>query len=261
MDNVLASNLKFLRKKKNITQDELSSVVSVTRAVIGSYEEGRAVPKLNVLTALADYFQISVDELIRDDLSGSAPKTGLRGQGLRVLTAVVDKENSEQIVLVPHKATAGYTAGYADPEYVAGLPSFRLPLPELGRERTYRAFQIVGDSMLPVPSGAYIIAEYVPVFSSIPEATCCIVITRDDGIVYKRVYTVDDEVVMLKSDNPVYKPYTVKLSAVSEIWRALGYISMKLPEPETGGIGELSRMMQEMKDQINKLHQPNSNIE
>jgi hypothetical protein len=54
--------------------------------------------------------------------------------------------------MVPLKASAGYLNGYADPEYVAKLPKFYLPMFKQG---TFRAFEIKGDSMLPIISGRY----------------------------------------------------------------------------------------------------------
>ena len=60
--------------------------------------------------------------------------------------------------LVPTKAAAGYTNGFADPEYLQELP--RLYVPNLSTG-THRAFEINGDSMLPMPSGSVIIGRYV----------------------------------------------------------------------------------------------------
>jgi hypothetical protein len=57
---------------------------------------------------------------------------------LRVLSISVDKEDNENIEMVPLKASAGYLNGYADPEYVAQLPKFYLPMFKQG---TYRGFR------------------------------------------------------------------------------------------------------------------------
>ena len=62
------------------------------------------------------------------------------------------------IPFVPVKAAAGYLAGFADPEFIDELNTFTLPMLSGG---DYRAFEIVGDSMMPTPSGSVIVGEKV----------------------------------------------------------------------------------------------------
>lgn len=256
MKNLLASNIKFLRKSKNLTQDELADKLGVNRAMIGSYEEGRAVPKLQVLQALSHYFSVTLDALILNDLSateGEVLHADEKGFNLRVLSTIVDRENNELITLVPVKAAAGYLNGYADPDYVDSLPRFSLPFQEIARERTYRAFQITGDSMDPIPSGAYIISEYVQDWHNINDGKTYILVTRDEGVVYKRVYMHPSGELFLKSDNPHYEAYSVHMSRLLEVWKAVGYISTSIPEPDAVSLSKLSSMMVEMKREIDGL--------
>jgi hypothetical protein len=74
--------------------------------------------------------------------------------------------------MVPEKAKAGYTTGYSDPEFISELPVFQFPL--LSKNKKYRTFQISGDSMLPIPEGAWVTGEYVQDWSLIPSGTACI---------------------------------------------------------------------------------------
>lgn len=255
MDELLSLNIKYLRKSKGLTQDQLADKIGVNRAMIGSYEEGRAIPKLSALTAIAHYFNISVDNLINKDLSKDdfPDDAEIKGSKLRVLSTIVDRENQEFITLVPVKASAGYLNGYADPDYIEKLPRFSLPLPELSKERTYRAFQIKGDSMEPISSGTYIICEYVQNWEDIKNGKSYVLLTRDEGVVYKRVYVKENYELLLKSDNPTYQPYSIMLNTVMEIWRAVGYICLTLPELDDMTIGKLTLMMQQMKSEINEL--------
>jgi len=262
MDSSLGLNIRYLRKSKGLTQDQLADKIGVNRAMIGSYEEGRAVPKLSALSILSHYFGVSIDSLVKHDLSTrEATEAGgtsidASGKRLRVLTTVIDREDKEQITLVPVKASAGYLSGYADPDYIETLPRFSLPLPELGRERTYRAFQISGDSMEPLPSGIYIISEYVQNWNDIKEGKTYIVVSLDDGLAYKRVYK-GDKALILKSDNPKYAPYSISLDSVTEVWKALGYISFALPEPDEMNLGKLSAMFYELKTELESLKEKN----
>ena len=259
MSKQLGLNIKYLRKVRNLTQDQLADKIGVNRAMIGSYEEGRAVPKLPALQILSHYFNVSIDSLVNIDLSTQSSSAGetqnidSAGKNLRILTTLVDRNDKELITLVPVKASAGYAKGYSDPDYVETLPKFSLPFTELSRERTYRAFQISGNSMEPIPSGAYIICEYLQNWSDVKSGKTYIVVTKDDGVVYKRLYNNDNDTLLLKSDNPEYNPYTIPLNSISEIWKALGYISFSLPEPDEMHLGKLAAMVYKMQTELDEL--------
>ncbi len=65
----LAINLKKLRKAKRLNQTEFAKIFGLTRATVGAYEEGRAEPKLDKLIEIANYFGLSLDQLIAKKLS------------------------------------------------------------------------------------------------------------------------------------------------------------------------------------------------
>ena len=258
MENIIASNIKYLRKSKGLTQDELADKIGVNRAMIGSYEEGRAVPKLQALQTLSHYFGITLDALVLNNLSAETyhleqADKDTKGSNLRVVSTIVDRDNNELITLVPIKASAGYLNGFADPDYVDALPRFSLPFQEISKERTYRAFQISGDSMDPIPSGAYIISEYIQDWHNINDGKTYILVTRDEGVVYKRVFIHPSGELWLKSDNPQYDTYSIHMSRLLKVWKAVGYICTNIPEPDAISLSKLSTMMFEMKREIEGL--------
>ena len=258
---VIGSNIKYLRKQKGLTQDELAKNIGIKRAVIGSYEENRASPKLSVLKDLAVFFDVSMDELASEKLwetPGSSKNTRVQGEGLRVLSTTVDPDNNELITTVPIQASAGYQAGYSDPEYIEELPHFSLPLIELNQQKSYRIFQIKGDSMLPIQSGSYIICEYQLNWDDIQDGNTYIVISKDEGIVYKRLYNKirQSEEIILKSDNKEYHDYTLNVDEIHEIWKALGFISFSLPETNSSkevNVDSLHQMVLDMQKDLEKL--------
>lgn len=67
--SILAKNFKKLRHFKSMNQEEFAELIGVKRASVGSYEEGRAEPKLEVLMRLADHFKLKVDDIIRKELT------------------------------------------------------------------------------------------------------------------------------------------------------------------------------------------------
>ncbi|MGY3052322.1 transcriptional regulator with XRE-family HTH domain [Pedobacter sp. UYEF25] len=256
MSNI-ANNLKYLRKKKGLTQQNFADEMEIKRSLIGAYEEDRAEPKYELLKKIADYFELSIDEFINEKISDSwKAKTKSNGSNLRVLSVSVDSNDKENIELVPVKASAGYLNGYADPEYISDLPKFQLPIAAL-RQGTYRAFEIMGDSMLPVQPGSVIIGEYLDNWSDVKTGDTYIVVSKSEGVVYKRAGNKfkDTKELKLISDNKIYDPYAIAAEDILEIWKAKAYISTSLPEPAPDPTMEtLTQMMAQMQKSISQLN-------
>ncbi|MFX3651080.1 MAG: helix-turn-helix domain-containing protein [Paenibacillus sp.] len=53
-----------LREQRGLTQEELASSIHITRAALSHYEKNRRKPDFEVLTRLADIFDVSIDYLI-----------------------------------------------------------------------------------------------------------------------------------------------------------------------------------------------------
>lgn len=232
----LADNLKRIRKShsKRPTQAQMANLLNVSISTYGSYEEGRAEPKLENLQKIASFFGISVEEILSPENTGNAG-TGERVAtssplaGPTVLAVTLDKDGKDNIEWVPVKAAAGYTSGFGDPEFVQELPAFQVPF--LDARKKYRAFTIQGDSMLPIPSGSLIFAEYVDNWESIKDESNCIVVTRNEGIVFKKVYNYlkTQQCLLLVSTNTAYSPYLVGVSDILEVWKFVGFFSEQIP--------------------------------
>ncbi|WP_163711927.1 XRE family transcriptional regulator [Mangrovibacterium lignilyticum] len=252
--NFLPDNLKYLRQSQQMTQQDLADVLNLKRSLIGAYEEGRATPKILVIQQIAAHFNLTLDQFISSDLK--AVGVGANGpveKDLRVLSIVVDAQNNELIPIIPIKASAGYLNGFADPEYLGQLAAFNMPVPELSPGKTFRVFQIKGDSMLPVQPGSYVFCEFVETISAIKEGQTYVLITKDEGLVYKRVFLQGNRELRLQSDNSVYEPYTIDVETVLELWKADGVLSFNLPQPNHLEISRLSDILTEMKEEIRQL--------
>jgi transcriptional regulator with XRE-family HTH domain len=225
-------NLKFLRAKHGLTQKQLAEKLGLKQAAIGAYEEERSTPPLTSLLDISKIFNVSLDAIVNKDLSHLPEKEWKprSGGGKDVLAITVDKDNKENVELVSQKASAGYLAGYQDPEFVKDLPKISMPV--LPKNKTYRAFEIQGDSMLPVQPGSIIFGEYLENVASIKNGKLYILVTSQDGIVFKRIFNfADDEgKLLLVSDNRLYAPFTVAAEDVLEVWSAKAFFSNQFPE-------------------------------
>ena len=61
----LTELIKFHREHAGLTQEALAEILSISRQSISKWENGTALPDVDNLIALADYFDLSLDELIR----------------------------------------------------------------------------------------------------------------------------------------------------------------------------------------------------
>jgi transcriptional regulator with XRE-family HTH domain len=236
-----ASNIKFLRKRRGRTQDDVAVALNLKRSTLSGYENGVAQPGIDILVSFSRYFNLSIDTMLKisiPDLSESqlgelerGYDAYIKGSNLRVLATTVNSDNLENIELVPEKAKAGYATGYADPEFIGELPRFRLPF--LSEKRKYRTFQLKGDSMLPIPEGSWVTGEFVQDWREIISGKAYVIFTINDGIVFKVVENdlINDGKLILYSLNPVYEPYEVHISEVKEIWKFVHFISSELPDP------------------------------
>lgn len=252
----ISNNLRYLRKSKGLTQQQFADNMEIKRSLVGAYEEDRAEPRYDLLKKFAEFYELSMDELINEKINDKwKPKPKIDPSGVRVLSISVDSEDRENIELVPVKASAGYLNGYADPEYISELPKFRLPFLPQG---TFRAFELKGDSMLPLQPGTLIIGEYIENWTDVKVGDTYVFITKSDGIVYKRAgnrYR-ENKTIKLISDNPVYDPYPVQAEDILEIWKAKAYISTSFPDPAPEPTMEsLTSMMAQMQKSIAQINQ------
>jgi transcriptional regulator with XRE-family HTH domain len=236
-----SSNIKFLRKRRGRTQDDVAVALNLKRSTLSGYENDVAQPGIEILVSFSRYYNMSIDTMLKIDLIHlSESQLGelergydayIKGSNLRVLATTVNSDNLENIELVPEKAKAGYTTGYADPEYIGELPRFRLPF--LSEKRKYRTFQLKGDSMLPIPDGSWVTGEFVQDWREVISGKAYVVFTINDGIVFKVVENnlKTEAKLVLYSLNPIYEPYEVHINEVKEIWKFINYISSELPDP------------------------------
>lgn len=113
--NKLGKKLKILMEIHKLTQQALADAVQTKRQTISSYINGATAPDAYMLQSLADYFRVSVDELLdrhKDELDESqsiilriSELTGLSGDAINALIAI--------------RETAADASGFNDPAWYA----------------------------------------------------------------------------------------------------------------------------------------------
>jgi len=247
-------NLKFLRKRKKLTQEEFAARLNIKRSLLGAYEEERAEPRLDVLEAVSDWFGVSLDDLLRTNLGEPEPPGVAEDPaGYLQRRRMLKMTPTDNLIhFVPFRAAAGYLAGYADEEFIDELNTFTLPMLGGGQ---YRAFEIIGDSMLPTPSGSVIVGQKIPhSIQEIRNHHAYIVVSRSEGIVYKRIVKDPEQQhrLTLVSDNPSFKPYFMNANDIVELWQAHMVIS-KVEAQQRWDMGQLASMVTDLQEQVSTL--------
>lgn len=238
-------NMKYLRKLRGWTQEEFAQKLRIKRSLLGAYEEERAEPRTEVLEVIADMFKLTLDELMRKDLSE------VKGNYIAKRRAQKLAAGRTDIPFVPVKAAAGYLTGYADPEFIDELNTFTLPMLSGG---DYRAFEIIGDSMMPTPSGSVIVGEKVNNLEEVKNNNTYIVVSKTDGIVYKRMLKNNRQKnkYTLVSDNPTYQPYTINAEDILEVWQAQMILS-KANTQMNWDVNQLASIVNNLQQQVSSL--------
>lgn len=61
---MLSTTLKELRSKKGATQDDMATLLNIKRQTYSVYERGVSLPDVTALIKIAEYFNVSVDDLL-----------------------------------------------------------------------------------------------------------------------------------------------------------------------------------------------------
>lgn len=235
-------NLRHLRQKKGMSQQAFATLLGIPRTTYSEYEKGNTEPNIRLLTRICELLEVSLDRLISSDLTLDHTEI-FHNAELRIMAMTRDASGKNNIELVETKAEAGYITGMSDPEYIADLPKISIPYLKNGH---YRAFEISGDSMLPVEPGSVIISQYVESLRDIKDDKTYIIITHKDGVIYKRVKKIDREARLLAiSDNTKYKPYLIDYNDIKEMWQYQAHL----------GFSDLKKTYDDMwEEKLNDIH-------
>lgn len=239
--NYFHQNARVLRSITGKNQAEMGASIGFGRSSWGNYETGVSQPSLEDTFRIAQYFGITVGQLLEVDLSKNVnliakkrwskkedfvnpnvnpsvnPKVDFKQlEHQKFIVSEPDQElvkhrmpqvitvdtmGNENVVFVPVRARAGYLNGYSDPKFMEKLPAYRLPGLNMG---TFRLFEVQGESMYPTfHSGDIVIGSFVEQLRDVRDDRIYVVMTKHDGVVVKRALNriEKDGKLILKSDN------------------------------------------------------------
>ena len=258
-EQTTAERIVKLRKQLSISQKVFADKIDITQGALSQLESGKSALSLQTIYNICQIFEVDCNWLILGT-----------GREFKPLTAINTQEDSEILIkpakikqlfsanlvpLINEEAHAGYISQCQNDDYLEALDVYRIPGFENGN---YRMFEIEGDSMVPsIYPREIMVTESVSDWSLIENGVLCVLIT-EEGIVAKRVYSYEEEpkVLMLKSDNPDYKTYSIGFDKVKEIWEIKAKITSVLnadDHPTVERFRTIESDIQEIKNKLNNI--------
>ncbi|WP_226064545.1 XRE family transcriptional regulator [Kaistella polysaccharea] len=249
--SILSENMRYLRGQQKYSQQKIADDLLITRGRYAKYEDGSSEPPIEILLRISKYYRITIDLLVALDLSKYPLEKMMKLPDNRtILPITVDEKGENKIEIIPEKAQMGYLQGYSDPEYIEKLQTISLPFLRNGK---FRAFPASGDSMPPFKNGTFIVGKYVENVSELKSNKTYIFITRNEGVVYKRLEKKTLKNITVSSDNDFYEPYEIKLSQILEIWEYACSINTEEPDQSPLDMIGIKEILLLMKKEITDL--------
>ena len=217
---LLASNIKYLRKLKNVTQTALAEYVGVTHSSISGYETGKFLPDAASIMKLCQFFEIEPNDILLKDIT-----TGIEPSQIQM---VLPGDISGKNLLIPAGAQSGYLQEWTA-DYVRSLSMVAIP----GVEGEARTFEIVENTMIPDLTPGEYVACAACSLSEVQSGHVYVIVSDQIQISYAQVEK--DRVLCIPENKEEYKPYYVPVTKIREVWEAKMKISPKVTDPLAGG--------------------------
>lgn len=176
----IAENIKKIRERFDLTQDELGEIAGVSGGAVSTWERGTAEPRMGAVQRIADKLHISKSDIVDDN---DSPNT-THGISIPILNTVV-----AGLPLSAYEDVIGY-------EEVSS---------KLGSPDELFALKIKGDSMLPVLQENDVII--VKQQSDVESGDIAIVLINGDEATVKKVMKSQDGITLIAFNPAVYEPH------------------------------------------------------
>ncbi|TRW27083.1 LexA family transcriptional regulator [Flavobacterium zepuense] len=251
--SLFSDNIRFLRTEKKVSQDKVAEATGIPRSNYAKYELGYSEAPHDALLKLSRYYHCSIDLLLSVDVRKVDFEKLLKLDDNRILLPITVDSNGDNVIeVIPHKAKAGYLSSYSDPEFIESLQHLTLPFLKNGK---FRAFPVEGDSMPPHKDGSFIVGRYIENLGDVLDGKTYVLLTKSEGIVYKRLIRSGAKKLTLQSDNSFYKPYEIRISEVLEIWEYTCSIATKEFTPDDLSPESITEMFLQLQRGITEIRE------
>lgn len=236
-----------------MSQTAFADLFGLTRASIGSYEEGRAEPRIDTIIQIANHFSITLDQILKKEMTVNELyqfdifKDEFQNNDGRKNNLLVRKHPETKMAFVGRDREEAYLQGYEDEGFIKQLPQLQLPVKLAKGARAFEHFGhemqfdnrglLSGDIIVAVPFDAKALKKDQQGF--------LFTIVTENGIFTRRLGNAGKEQTW-SCDNTNGKAIKTKTSDLLEVWEVVGVFSTNLQSP--GNLEErLSLLEQQLK--------------
>ena len=267
----IGERLRALRLEKDLSQADVSETLGLSRSHYSQVELGKQFPSYGVLSRIAEFYDkdyewilhgqdvnkiISNVKLVLDGEKGSGSASS-PVQTINMLASRPEVYGAGRTVLLALTEQYAYLENRNNEVYINELPEFSLPVAQLSNG-VYRAFEVEGDSMENTLQYQDIaIGSMVDDFSKV-SLTGIYIVVLDHSIRIRRVagYQPESASFTCISDNKRYRPETIRLNDIREMWEVKAKVSFKLNQTMQSiaqYFQDFESTIAELKDEMLKL--------
>lgn len=215
---LLGQNIKFLRKERKLTQNDVATVAGVHFNAISNYENGKFYPTADVLIKICEFFGVSADDILLKDLA-----SGIESDVFE--PAKIEKGNN---VLVPIEAQSEYVGKWSK-KFIRELSYVNIP----GITGEARTFQVVGNAMNPLLMDGDYVACTASSVKEVQTGRVYVIVSEQIQMGYVQVE--QDRLVCIPNNKEEFQPYRIPNSAIREVWEARAKVTDRILDPLAGG--------------------------
>lgn len=229
----IGKNIRKIRGVKKLSQQAFADLFGLTRANIGSYEEGRAEPKIATIVEIANKFSLDVEAILNKELKVNEI-SNFKGQPEKTNASTSPLNPDLEARLIPFVSRDNrmtYLNNLESELYLNYIPRFEIPF---FKHKTARAFEVIGNELVHHGQGVnntdIIIGlnKNAKEISALTEGKLYVLILSDKIIIRRLLFGLGT--LELFADNQFYAPIEVYPEDVIELWEAHTLIS------STGGV-------------------------
>lgn len=183
MENRVAENIRFYRKQRALTQEQLSEAMGVSVAAVSKWEQGQSLPEIAMLMELADFFDVSVDALL-----GYRLRANDRGSVSKRLKMLRCEERLDEALAETEKALQkfpnSFSVVYASADVLAHIGGKRndRAMCERALDLLAHAIRLLGQNSDPTISELSIRLDMVGVLSSMQEPERALALLKANNV-------------------------------------------------------------------------------
>jgi len=250
----IGKNIRKIRTVKKLSQAAFAEIFNLARPSVGAYEEGRAEPRIDTLIQIANYFGLSVDALLRKDLtinelvrfdSLKNIKPDPNTTSAQPTRSTLQNLNTK---FVAAKIYIDYIRNFRNVDFIDNLPAFHFPHI---RSPEARAFEISDNSMMfdnaGILPGDIVISEKKISDSSDLHSDHLYIIVLENNILIRRLQE-NTKKLKLAPDNPDWQNSFLTFESIQEIWEINCILTGNLLPPI-----QVNKRISHLEDQLNKI--------